>query len=201
MPSAVAYHSLKTNKKSVSKNELVNTPLALIRQCIGLTLPLLQHRRILDVGCDDGRWGKVIRETIPFADIDGLDLRDVALSSYNHVYPSTDFMDFVPDEGKRYDTIIGNPPFSLFVPMLEHARDHVLKPDGYIAWILPETYLYGIERSRIHTRHLSELVVFKRRVKWENLGDRPLGSHSLYIFSMKPVDRPPFIRFLDNQND
>lgn len=148
------------------------TPVGLIEACFQKAiLPYYADIRppeyILDVGANDGRWGKTARKYFPNAHITGIEIMNM---------PKPEGFDrwFVEDwinvnwfgDMAHFDLIIGNPPYRVkeqygeTVVTKYKAEDFVRKgmallkyPNGLLAFLLRTNFRHSLERAKLFKVH------------------------------------------------
>ena len=126
----------------------------------------IMNLEILEPSCGCGNFIDAILEKDPNAHIDGVDIDKKVFKGLKNKYTNSgirlfneDFLKF--DPGKKYDLVIGNPPFNLpaSVPYYNTTDAFVLKSldllndGGKLVMVLPSTFLrnkqYQIAREQI----------------------------------------------------
>ncbi len=93
----------------------------------------------------------------------------------------TDYLSW--DNGKRWDLIITNPPFSLALPFLEHSRT-LLAPGGKIVFLLRLAWTEGRKRYKIlHSKWVPEkIAVIPDRPSFTNDGRTDATAYGIFMY-------------------
>lgn len=105
---------------------------------------LARPRSILDPGAGAGVWGEHARHLWPAAWIEGVEIRDAPHPPAYSAWHTADFMAW--DAPRRYDMVIGNPPYALAEPMVRKCLD-LLEPGGFLVFLLRLAFLEGQARA------------------------------------------------------
>jgi hypothetical protein len=155
------------NNRNVLLDEFL-TPTELVKACFEQAIyPLLGCMggpyTILDVGANDGRWGKMARSYLPDARIVGVEIMEgMSRPEEFDEWHTIDFMLFRPTY--RFDLIVGNPPFTVKEPngtnkegkpkyktkykaetFVRHGLD-LLTETGLLAFLLRSNMRHSVER-------------------------------------------------------
>lgn len=109
----------------------------------------------LDAGCGSGVWGEAMRLRFPNIFISGVDI-DPEIPT-NDYYDMMFINDYLKHDSNNYDIVFGNPPYSLAEEFIRHAYG-MIKPGGYIYFLLRLSFLEGIDRCK----HLFKEIPLKR---------------------------------------
>jgi hypothetical protein len=106
---------------------------------------------VLDPGAGDGRWGRMVKELYPSAEIHGVEVRRVPRpEGFDRWWKRKDFLKFYP--GVTYSLVVGNPPYGPLIdniPQAEHFIRHgfeLLAPGGRMIYLLPLQIQAGVGR-------------------------------------------------------
>jgi len=100
-------------------------------------------QRILDPGCADGVFGRVLRTVFNTAQIYGVELRDVELPDGYDRLINADYRKI--KFSQPFDLIIGNPPFRQIEQFILRSQDN-LRDGGYLVFLLRLAVLAGKAR-------------------------------------------------------
>jgi hypothetical protein len=111
---------------------------------------------ILDAGCGNGVWALEALSSLAFAYdedtdyplLDAIDI-EVKIPDYRkHLFYNVYEEDFLTkDFSKKYDMIIGNPPYSLAEEFVKKSFD-ILEDGAYVYFLLRLAFLEGIDRGK-----------------------------------------------------
>ena len=97
---------------------------------------------ILEPGAGDGNIVRALRRH-GFFDIDAIEIRPEERKKLEAICSQVEIGDFLDmDIQKKYDLIIGNPPFSLALEFIQRAFQ-VVKPGGKVIFLLRTAFLEG----------------------------------------------------------
>jgi SAM-dependent methyltransferase len=107
------------------------------------TLPF----EVLDVGCGNGVWGAILRESYNKSDserlwIDGVDIQEMNENSSYTRFIQGDFLELA---FAGYELIMGNPPYSLAEEFIRRSHD-ILMPSGHCFFLLRLAFLESKKR-------------------------------------------------------
>lgn len=163
-------------QRNVALDEFL-TPIELIEACFKQSIYHNSPRRILDVGANDGRWGKIARKYYPNAVICGIEQMYMVQPDEYDFWFTDDFITteaFVHKWGdylKNFDLVIGNPPYTVkeFEGYDENgepkykikyrAEDFVrkalsfLKWDGRLYYLLRSNFRHSLTRRDLFKEH------------------------------------------------
>lgn len=130
------------------------TPNWAVEQILNAALLSPYHRlRILDPGAGSGVWGAIASSTIR-SEVWGVELRDLGepLAEFDQWFGGTDYLKWLPSSDlfgneRRFDLIIGNPPYSLAEEFIRHSFD-LLAPGGQVIFLLRLAFLEGQARAK-----------------------------------------------------
>lgn len=97
-------------------------------------------RRVLDAGAGEGQWGEAIKVVLPDCRLTGV---DNYFGKLQHFYDYWYCEDFLQHDG-RYDWCVGNPPFKLLMPFVQHG----LALADIVAYVAPQATLSGVRRHK-----------------------------------------------------
>lgn len=127
--------------------DLYETPAALataICRRLARVLRLDEAPRIIEPSAGSGSFVRAARATWPRATILAVDLHQQNARAM-HAAGATSY---TVGQWQQQDVggfgahlILGNPPYSEAEAHIQHALDHVLGPDGYLAFLLPTSFL------------------------------------------------------------
>lgn len=99
--------------------------------------------QVLDAGAGDGVWGNVLRTVNQSAIVTGVELRELPKpEGYDIWYTGTDFLKF---EDKKYDLVIGNPPYKFAEEFIRKAME-VVEDYGVVIFLLRLSFLESKKR-------------------------------------------------------
>lgn len=130
------------------------------------------------------------------------------LEHYGYTVESYDQEKDFLKEGRKFKSIVTNPPFSL-------AKEFILKASqcaDKFAFLLPLSYLHGKERFDLFYKDnsigLSKVYIFTRYPMLDDTTPREDGKYGTgmmvyawYIFERAAIGSNPIIKWLDNQDD
>ena len=203
------YVSNKDNLPERHQNDLYVTEKNLIRAAY-FDFVTTAVNRCLDIGAGDGRWGEVLLETQPMAEITGVELEDVPVNdAFDFWYSKTDFMKWAAsrrNEDGEYDLIVSNPPYYIAEPIIRSAWE-LLTPGGTMIMLLRLAFQASIGRYEGLWNDLypKEVSVCSRRPSFYGGGTNgtdygifvwekddwgnPVGAPRLWITSLLMYDR------------
>lgn len=126
--------------------------------------PKIDTGLAMDAGCGSGIWGKALCSQFVM-EVHGVDIEPKIANDnadyYNKVF-TYDFLNYKND--LMYDIVYGNPPYSLAEKFIRHSFE-LIKPYGYIFFLLRLSFLEGIERGKTLFRYhpLKRVYVCSRR--------------------------------------
>jgi len=153
--------TLKNNKKASIEGDKYYTPLWCVQQCIDYVLPLMSDepfKTILEPGAGLGAFLKPLRAAYPNALIHANDI-DQTVGPWSDVSESF-FLDYLNvgmpplDGGKRYDLVVGNPPFTFAMEFISKS----LELSEAVVFILRQGFMSSAERSRFFREHKPSVV-------------------------------------------
>ena len=142
---------IQTNKelRPREENDFYPTPIELVRAALK-PLKGRHFPAVLDPGCGDGVWGRVVRETFPdIGYLGGIDI--VNRLPKNHPYDYFLHEDFLTYQigpiGMNYWLICGNPPYKFAEQFIR--RSWVYLPhNGVLVFLLRLAFLEGQKRCK-----------------------------------------------------
>lgn len=157
-------------------NDYYETPLEIALACLE-KFPVINPDTILDVGCGTGIWGLVARRTHSYAYIAGVDIVD-KLDQNQSCYDSHFITDYITSDlikQRKYDLIIGNPPYSsetnshLAEDFVLHSLD-LLTDKGYLGFLLKTEFSASKRRYDNIFRNHAPLYEYQlvQRPYWTN---------------------------------
>jgi len=100
----------------------------------------------LDVGAGDGRWGEVLIEYVPTANLTGVELLNQPQPpNFDIWFNNTDFMKWAPLQDQIYDLIVSNPPYKFAEEMIRLSWD-LLVPGGQMIFLLRLAFQASVKR-------------------------------------------------------
>lgn len=123
------------------------TPDEVARACVA-TLDLRGVHRVLEPSVGGGAWVMAVAQAAPSADITGIDINPEA-AGLDACAVSLRGDDFLSLALRRYDLVIGNPPFSDAQAHVEHA----LEVGHTVAFLLRLAFLEGAKRREFWQAH------------------------------------------------
>lgn len=125
--------------------EFFPTPEKLCLATLGLLPDVYSANYALDPGSGTGVWGKAFRKLNKFAILDGVEI-DENVHNYREYsnWVTADYLRWVSN--KRYDTIFGNPPFSLAEGFIRKGLSELYE-GGYLAFLLRLSFLESRTRG------------------------------------------------------
>lgn len=165
-----------------SKNDFYPTPMGFASAALrwlNLTWP---PNRILDPGCGTGVWGRALTDLLttdyPPNYMVGVDIAAEQPGAPYTEYHQTDYRMYLPD--KRFDLIIGNPPFDQAEAFILHSLD-LLLTNGHLMFLLPLNFLEGMKRGReLFKLHPPVKVgIVSRRISYSGNGKTNAQAHCL----------------------
>ena len=200
------YVSDKDKLPKRHKNDMYVTEKNLIRAAY-FEFVTTAVNKCLDVGAGDGRWGDVLLETQPMADLTGVELEDVPVNSaFDSWHSNTDFLEWAPKQNRVYDLIVSNPPYFIAEPIIRASWD-LLPPGGMMIMLLRLAFQASIGRYKglWDDLHPKEVAVCSRRPSFYGGGTNgtdygiyvwekddwgnPVGAPRLWITSLINYER------------
>ena len=140
-------------------------------------------KTILDPGAGSGNFSKVISKELGDISLDSVEIRpeeeENLKQTSTNVYIS-DFLDFETD--KKYDLIIGNPPFNKAIEFVEKSLS-MLNEGGRLIFLLRTAFLESKARYEFWQKNpLSRLLVFSKRPSFTDSGKSDSTSYSWFIW-------------------
>lgn len=138
---------------------------------------------ILEPSAGNGNIVKVLKERYKNKNITSLELRDEELNNLNLYSDKVIIEDFLHiDLNKKYDIIIGNPPYSLAIEFVEKCLDS-LNDDGVLIFLLRTAFLESKSRHTFWQNNpLSGLYVLSKRPSFTGHGT-DATSYSWFIWN------------------
>lgn len=127
---------------------------------------------ILEPSAGNGNVVSVVREYCSDANIDAYEIREEEYSNLvNAGADSVQICNFLDCESdKKYDLIIGNPPYSIAIDFIEKSLN-MLKSDGRLIFLLRTNFLESKKRFEFwQSNQLSELLVLSKRPSFTGKG-------------------------------
>lgn len=109
------------------------TPVALIEAIFSKAIVpeiLFKVETILDVGANDGRWGKVARTYYPDATLVGIEIMNMPTPEEYDVWIVQDFIEW--ESPFKFDLIVGNPPFTVREIIPYEGPEIVYKAENFV---------------------------------------------------------------------
>lgn len=192
------YTTINPNSKEKRReHDLYPTPEGLVRAIFNAKLWWygFEPENILDPGCGEGIWGKVAREVFPKANIVGVEIRkeikDIENSKYyNEIYLDENYLaenSLYPRDWqlRKYDLIIGNPPYGPRGMAEEFIRTSFkyLSNNGQLIFLLRQAFLASRHRyNGLWKEHLPfEVLTLSRRPSFS--GNKKTDGEEYAVFS------------------
>lgn len=118
------------------------TPMRLVRKALTSCLPPgFTPRTILDPGAGTlGNWGTVARSIWPDALIVGVEIREVSPPAAYDEWITANLMSW--QDARRFDLVMGNPPFGTFGPaIIQAAVERSIAPGGSALFYYHQRFL------------------------------------------------------------
>ena len=205
------YVSDKDKLPERHKNDLYVTEKNLIRAAYEEFVTEYVNR-CLDVGAGDGRWGNVLLEYQPGAELTGVEIEDVPVNdAFDFWHTNTDYLEWAEDSRNNdddggYDLIVSNPPYYIAEPILR-ASWEILVPGGQMIFLL--RLAFQASQGRYHglwnDLYPKEVAVCSRRPSFYGGGTNgtdygifvwekddwgnPVGASRMWITSLINYDR------------
>jgi len=150
--------------KRVRDKDLYITPKKDLENFLPIFLGIESREKILDAGCGTGHWGMFARENFSNSIIDGIDIQNISEFPYNNIFIEN-FITWETD--RKYNLIIGNPPFSLKLDFVFKALT-LLEKDGILMFLMPHSFLFSKKRyqSLFATHQPYKVFIYPKRISW-----------------------------------
>lgn len=154
-------------KKTKKNNGIYFTPPETIRNNLECIKPYINNiKNILEPSCGSCEYILALNKKFPNINITGIEKNEIIFDSIKHLFDDNDkinitkcdFLEF--DDGKKYDLIIGNPPFfvmtkkdvdekyykyfdgrpNIFILFIIKALD-MLNDNGILSFVLPKSFI------------------------------------------------------------
>ena len=186
------YVTDKTKLPKRHENDKYITERNLIRAAYKEHMPF-PVERCLDIGAGDGRWGEIVLETQPLAELTGVELDDTpANQSFNEWYGKTDFLEWAENspEERTFDFIVSNPPYYIAEPIIRAAWD-LLVPGGTMLMLLRLAFQAGIKRYETLWNDIwvREVSVLSRRPSFYGGGTNGTD-YGIFVWEKDEWDNP-----------
>lgn len=169
-----------------SKNDFYPTPGGLVKAALDLLPGDFNPEYILDPGAGDGIWGIHARNKWPKSKLVWHDIVEYPnrFNGYDY-YERYDYLDPSYKYNSGYDLIMGNPPYSLSEEFIEKSLE-LLKPDGYLMFLLRLTFLASQGRyKRLYSsgKMPYQVIISSRRPSFTKDGKTDADDYGIFIWS------------------
>lgn len=171
---------IKIANRQRPENDVYPTPLWAAEQTLR-RLAEFDINDILDVGAGSGVWGRAAVSVWPDASrLHGVEIRYLPIpDTYTLWFAGRDFL--TSDLPYKYDLVMGNPPYKDAEAFVRRSL-HFTKDDGWVAFLLPITFLNSQGRAKLFKEFPPRYVVpFSKRPSFSGNGKTKNGEYmSIY---------------------
>lgn len=137
-----------SNKEEEVYHAVFHTPKEVVISSLREIVPHIANTRFaLDAGAGTGIWGYYLKSLFPGLWLDGVEIRNTEPNTYFDAWYNQSFDDsYIETIGDRkYDIIVGNPPFNLAQEFVRTGYK-LLEKDGIMVFLLRLSFLSSKER-------------------------------------------------------
>jgi SAM-dependent methyltransferase len=189
----VVYVDNKDKLPKRSPDDFYETPELLVKAMFSLVHT--SHTHILDPGCGRGVFAQYGKDICQHATFEGVEINpehaNISKPFYSEVYQQ-DFRTFTTD--KRYDLIIGNPPYKYAEEFIRKSYS-LLKKGGDLVFLLRGSFLESRRRGKGLFKEMRPLSVNVLVQRPSFTGDNRTDPSSYIV--VRWVNEPVYTTFLE----
>lgn len=182
-----------TNRGGIRRiSDFYPTPKETVKSFLD-AFPLPQEGTVLEPGAGDGSIIKVLKKYGDFS-IDAVEIREEEQDHLQKLGVNVMMGDYLNmDIDKKYDLIIGNPPFGQAMEFIEKSLK-LLKPTGTLAFLLRTAFLESDKRFSFWQNHpLTGLYTLHKRPSFTGKGT-DAASYSWFVW--QPQEEQQIIKVI-----